>query len=182
MPLIALNAKIENAKAIKGMRGKWAVVKKTSMQSTAKFWLETIFPRHFATGNKSEYKHEQRNKFYRSVIKRLEGEGDGKTIDLILHGQSKRWLRSTARITATQNRATLYMQGPTYFANPKIGRVEKDIPAKDGKPARRISINIHRQPNKPAELTQVSDGDRRRIERHLKTDLEMRVNLALRAT
>lgn len=178
MPLIALNVGIENIREIRGMSGKWARVRKTSMESVAKWWLKERFPSHFTPGNESRYQHKPRNRFYKTVVKKLEGTGQGRFVDLTLKGTSERWLRSTATVTATSNRATVRMQGPTYFANPKIGRVEKTI--QDNGHSRVIVMNISQQPDKVAELTRVNENERGMLRRFLESDLQLRVNLALR--
>lgn len=174
MPLITLNAKLENAKAIKGMRGKWAGVKKAAMTSVAQAWLDRIFPEHFSASNRSKYQMEKRNRFYKMVVKRIEGEGEGKTTDLVLKGKSRRYLKHSARITATQERATLRMSGPSYFANPFVGLLKKEITNQQGRTYTK-EIRITRQPDKVKELTQVSSGDRRLLTAYLREEIRNRV-------
>lgn len=177
MPLIALDVKIEKKNYIwsqEFLRGKWGAIKKESMRAVAQFYLEQIFPKHFAPGNKHQYQHDPRNPFYLDIVKRIEGEGDGKRVDLILKGKSRRWLRTSAKITATANRATLTMSGPSYFANPFVGRVEKQITGKNGR-ERTITINIKKQPDKKRELQTISNQDREMLNNFVHTEIANRI-------
>lgn len=177
MPLIALDIKIEKKNYIwsqEFLRGKWSTIKKESMRALAQFYLDEIFPKHFAAGNKSQYQHDPRNPFYLDVVKRIEGEGDGKRVDLILKGKSRRWLRTSAKITATSNRATLTMSGPNYFTNPHVGSVQKQITNKDGR-ERTITINIRHQPDKKRELQTISNNDRTMLNNFVHAEIANRI-------
>lgn len=184
MPMIVLYPKLEKQHWIfsdwtKGW--KWAAIKKMSLQSVARFWLENIFPGHFTPGNQARYQMKPRSKFYKEVVKKIEGEGQGRFVDLLLKGKSKRWLRTSARITGTQERATLRMSGPAYFANPYLGRVHKEIETPSGT-RRVIDINIRSQPDKPKELTTINESDRQAMRRHFRDDVAMRIKLAVAAS
>jgi len=194
MPYIALYPEIEKQHWVFSdwVRGwKWNAIKRTSLQTVARYWLENIFPRHFTPGNDSRYQMEPRNQFYKNVVKKQEGEGQGRFVDLLLKGQSKRWLRSSARITGTPTRATLYMQGPAYFANPYIGKLRKEVVdqkynarlgvMEEGR-RRFIEINIRHQPDKPRELTTISEQDRQDMRRAFNDDLNLRIKLAVAAS
>lgn len=178
MPLIVLNAKIENQRAITGLKGQWNKVHREAMRGVPMFWMQKRFPDRFKPGNFSRYRMERRNAFYKNFVKQEEGEGDGKTAWLKLKGMSERWLRTSARVTATRNRATLYMTGPSYFSNPFIGKVEKEITIRSTGMKRQIRFNIKRQPNKPAELTTIIEADRREIQSFLEGSLARMVHLA----
>lgn len=180
MPLVAVSANVENQSAIRAafrkMGVSYAAVKADSLESAAEFWMRRFFPMHFAPGNRQRYNHEPRSRVYRSKVKEQEGQGDGKNTDLIFSGMSRRWLRSSAKITGTSNQATLRMNGPGYFANPFIGRIKKQLYTRPGEKPQFTMIDIKRQPNKVKELTQVRDDERREIGQHLQSELRRRVN------
>lgn len=183
MPLINLDVKIDKKRwffSQEWLRGKWPSIKKTSMQAVAREWMRTIFDRHFTPGNESRYQMQPRNAFYKNVVKKQEGQGQGKYVSLLLKEQSRRWLRTSATVTATQDRATLRMQGPPYFANPFIGRMKKEVTTKAGM-KRVIEINIGRQPDKVKELTTINEADRETLREFFHSDFEMRIKLAISA-
>lgn len=179
MPLIALQAKFDKPILLKQLKRELPGITKTSLEVVGRHWATEILPAHFASGNASKYQHEKRNAFYKTVVKRIEGEGAGKTVDLQLKGRSRREILFGARITATSNKATVTMPAPIYFTNPKIGKVEKTIKTKTGG-ERTITINIRHQPDKPAELTRVNDVDRRKLQRVFESDLAFRIRYAMK--
>jgi hypothetical protein len=188
MPPIVLNTKIENREAIVGMGRRWPAVIRTSLKAVARYWLEKKFPGHFTPGNEARYHHDERNKFYKRFIKPVEGEGQGKFVDLLLKGKSKRWLWTSATISGTQHHAIVRMKGPAYFANPFIGRLEKQITQTNYNArqnmmepgmTRTIIINITRQPDKVRELTEVSIADKNDLQQFLQNDIGMRARIAL---
>lgn len=152
MPIVALNVRIENKKAITGMKGKWAGVMRESISSTAQAWMDKIFQSHFEPSSRYRYQHEPRSKKYRRMKVRRGVAGD---TDLVLTGKSRRWLRAFARITnKSQRKCTLRMTAPTYFTNPPPGQ---------------------RQPDKAAELTRMTDQDRLILKVHLESEIRRRV-------
>jgi hypothetical protein len=187
MALVILNTTIENADSIKGMSRKWPGIIRASLQAVALWWFTNVFPRHFTPGNEVRYHHEPRNPFYKKVIKRMEGEGQGRYVDDLLKGKSLRWMLMSATITGTQHVATLRMKPPAYFTDPKTGRVEKQIQDETYDPRlnvmglgriRTIIINITRQPDKVREVTQFSATDKNDQQAHLESDMTMRMRIA----
>lgn len=179
MPIIILNATIQNKDAIKGMKRRWAAVLREALKGTAICWMENIFPKHFTAGNAREYHHEARSKFYKIVIKREEGIGGGKEYDDILKGRSMREMWASATVTGTQNYAMLRLKAPAYFTDPYIGKVDKEITDKRTGERRQITINITRQPDKVREVTEFSEADRNYLQEFLEGYISLKVHLAL---
>jgi len=184
MPMIQLFTEAEQqhwvfSDWVKGW--KWNAIKRTCLEAVAKYWAQTIFERHFTPGNSTRYEMEQRTGIYENVTKKIEGQGQGKWVDLLLRGKSRMWLRSSARITSAPSRAVLNMNGPSYFANPFIGRTRQEVTTKDGR-KRWIEINCRRQPNKPKELTTVNDADRESMRQRFSQEVDLRVKLAVSAS
>lgn len=179
MPLVVLNTEIKNAWVIKGIKRKWPQVLRLSMFAIARRWMEVKFPSHFTPGNETRYSHERRNPFYKRVIKIFEGEGQGKYVDDLLKGRSRRQLWTSTTITATQHRSTIRMKAPAYFTDPYIGRIEKEIPVKnDPSRMRKIIINITRQPDKVRELLEVPAKDKDDLQQYLQKRMEVLANFA----
>lgn len=166
MPAVVLGMKItSNAPGVALGRGegrRWLAQQRyETMLSTAAYWHQRIFPRHFANAAAAEYGYERRSQFYLDVIKSIKGIGRGKQKGALefLTGQSLRWMRDlNPQVTGKRN-LTLRMRPPSYFTNPFIGTIGRD--PRTGKVKR-----ITRQPDKPAEVTQVSSGDNTKMIRH----------------
>lgn len=140
-------------KGLKGGRISLRPVLKQALFDTAWMWHKRVFPGHFTSGARSEYGDgiEKRTKGYIFQRKLRKGEGLGKTVMNRFQNKSVRWMRHLVRVTGTGNKATVRMQAPAYFTHPYTGRIVLD----DGR-----TVDISRQPDKPKEVTLVSDEDR----------------------
>lgn len=167
MPLI-LNMRIEDGSQFRGLTRRWPAIVKATMEATAEHWQKTIFPRHFGPRNRSDYGFEKRNDLYLNVIKKVEGEGEGKFRDEVLKGQSRRWLQTLYQVAGTAKRTTVRATAPTYFTKPFVGSFTDP---KTGK--QRV---ITRQPDKPDEVTRFNQADRDALEefawKQLKKEIE----------
>lgn len=158
MPLIVLEAFVKNPP--RGMGKRFRAMKREALKEVAWFWHTNILERHFTPGNVSRYRMEARNRFYKEEIKKKQGEGQGRYVDLILKGRSLRWMKTFASVAGTATAATLRMKPPSYFTRPFIGTFTDP---ETGKQKR-----ITRQPDKPAELKQVNSADRAAMVRFIR--------------
>lgn len=156
--LIVLNAFL--TKPPHGMSRRYQQIKKEALQEVAWYWHSNILARHFSPGNTSRYRMKTRNKVYREEIKKTKGEGQGRYVDLLLKGRSLRWMKTFASVTTTADKATLRMKPPNYFTRPFIGSYT------DPETGRRRIIT--QQPDKPAEVKQISSDDRAALVRFIR--------------
>lgn len=172
MPLIVLNCKLENRKAIIGMKGKWGTVTKFVLQQVARAWHREKLQSHFTPGNNTRYQMKERTRFYRAIVKLRRGTGQGKYVDLMLSGRSLRALKAFSTVSGTATAATLTLKPPGYFTKPFIGSW------RDPKTGRMKTIR--QQPDKVAELKRMSPEDRRWLQRLARREMKLRVELARR--
>jgi hypothetical protein len=170
MPLVVLGVKIDRKQVPKDLRGKIPAITRQALRACAGAWHQNVLPRHFTPGNESRYRFDPRNALYMAEIKKEQGEGQGKYVKLLLKGKSQRWLRTFAHITATSHQAVLYMQGPTYFTQPFIGTTV------DPETGRQKTIT--RQPDKPREVVETNDDDRRMLHRTFNDQVTLGMHLA----
>jgi len=150
--MIILGVQIADNSGLKGMRGKIGGIQKQALHETAQLWHRTVLAGHFAPGAAAGYGYKPRSRFYLSIIKPFQGQGQGKFILLILKGMARRWLQNFVTITGTKDRQTIRMKAPGYFTRPFIGSFTDK---KSGKTKR-----ITNQPDKPAELVKIGSGDK----------------------
>jgi hypothetical protein len=155
MPLVVLNCELKHRP--RGMGRRYSRVKKEVLKEVAWHWHAKILERHFTPGNSSRYRMATRNKVYREFIKKEQGTGQGRFVDLLLRGQSLRRMRHFSSVTGTQYYATLTMNTPTYFTRPFIGTFTDPNTGR----VKRVS----RQPDKPGEVKQISNDDRAMLTR-----------------
>lgn len=167
---IILGVEVTNAREFKGLGIRWAKLKKETLQEVALHWHATQLDRHFTPGNITRYQMKRRKPFYVEQIKKKLGLGQGKWVDLLLRGQSQRWMRVFRTVSGTSNVATLRMRPPGYFGNPFVGTFQD----KRGK-----IRTISQQPDKPAEVTRLSDPDREDLRKFMATRLRERVKQVL---
>jgi hypothetical protein len=148
--LIVLEAFVTNPP--RGMGRRFAQMKREALREVAWYWHSNLLARHFTPGNSSRYRMKTRTAFYRRVIKPVAGEGQGRFVDLQLKGRSLRWMRAFATVSGNAYSSTLRMRPPGYFTRPFIGSFT------DRATGRRKTIT--QQPDKPAEVRQVSTQDR----------------------
>lgn len=140
MPLVLL-IDVQGSAALKGGKRKLARLQKQALLRTAEYWHRRLFPRHFTPGNTSRYQLQPRTRFYKEIIKKFQGQGQGRFVDLVLTGRSARAMKSLARFTSTTNRTTVRMRPPSYFTNP-------------------FATGGKQQPDKVAEVQRMSAEDR----------------------
>jgi hypothetical protein len=169
MPLVALQATLQNP--VKGLGRNFTSMRREGLRATGKFWHGELMPSHFTPGNESRYGQMPRNRVYMEEIKQDEGVGQGRFVKLQLKGKSLRWASAFPGITATSHQCVVRMTMPTYFERPKVGSWQDE----KGRTKR-----ITRQPDKAAELTRVSSGDKQKMQTYLVRDLDLRVQLWLR--
>ncbi len=170
MPLVVVNCRIERKQVPKDLRGKIPAITRAALRACAGAWHANVLPRHFTPGNESRYRFDPRNRLYMAEIKMEQGEGQGKYVKLLLKGKSQRWLKTFSSITATSHQAVLTMQGPTYFTQPFIGT---RIDPESGR-----QKTITRQPDKPREVTETNDDDRRMLQNTFRDQVALSMALA----
>lgn len=159
MPGVILGITVENRTALGvDMRRELDRIHKRMMQDVGEeFASEHIAP-HFGPANRTRFKHEKRNDLYANKIKREEGVGQGKYVDNVLSGRTRRQVLTTARVTATKNKATVRATAPTYFTKPFIGSFMKKERQANGK-VRMAQKRVTRQPDKLKELEEIDRKD-----------------------
>ena len=167
MPGVILQMTIAYDTPVRGLSRRFGALCKETLTETAAFWQREIFPKHFGPRNRSEYHYEQRNQFYLDVIKKAKGEGEGRFRDEVLSGKSQNWMRFLFKITGTAKKAVVRMNPPGYFTNPFIGSFTDPRTGKQK--------TITRQPDKPDEVTRVSEDDRRALELLSRTKLAEKI-------
>jgi hypothetical protein len=85
----------------------------------------------------------------------MKGQGEGKYRDEVLTGQSERAMRFIYKITGTAKRAVVRMSPPRYFTRPFVGSFTDPRTGKQ-----KI---VGRQPDKPDEVTRISEEDRQEL-------------------
>ena len=157
--------------SVRGIGRKMPRILRDAMLATLKFWHKDIMPLHFRHGNKQRYNYERRTNLYLNYIKPEEGEGEGKTVLLILKGRSPRDAKYRASFTATQHLGRCRMSMPPYFTHPFTGTI---VDPHTGR-----SRHISHQPNKPKELRAVTSGDRTQMIRECKKHIVAGTQAAL---
>lgn len=174
--MIILDIKTQNSTPMKkGRSRKWLRgITKRVLFDTAEHWHQTIFPKHFTSANRSRYQTAVRNRIYRERIKPRKGAGQGKFVDLLLTGKSRRYMLALPQITSTSRKATVTMKPPAYFTNPHIGSF---VDPRTGKQKR-----ITQQPDKVEEATRVSEDDKRLLREFAATRMHKYANEPLPTT
>lgn len=156
MPGLILGMKVNDKSHLRGL-GRWmAAIRKQVMTDAANFWHRSIMPRHFNSGARAAYGYKPRQEKYQK-FKLRKGSGQGRFIDLIFSGQSRRWMQEGVKVTGTQGRVTLSMRVPWYFKNPR-GKILNLRQRSKGLPAPKYSSR--EQPDKPDEVTRFNARDR----------------------
>lgn len=156
MATIILDIEIDQSQ-LRGLRRAVPRIMKRLLQDTAQEWHDSILRQHFVWTAARRYHHSPRSPFYRDVIKKRDGRGQGRYVDLWQRGKSRRYMWALYKVTGTQRRATLRMKAPIYFKHPFVGVVTDQ---KTGQQRR-----ITKQPNKPKELTAIDTADRVHLRR-----------------
>lgn len=144
MPGVILSVEVIDNSGLKLLRGQINQMKKEALQEVAAYFHEELFPSRFTPGNDSRQRHEKRNQVYKDRIKKRFGQGQGKFVDLLLSGKTKR-RTSLRKITGTSSGATLTVETPAYFRRPFVGSF------RDSKGRQK---RVDHQPDKVAELKQ----------------------------
>lgn len=108
MPAVALDIQM---KIPRGMARDFNKARKEVNREAGVFWHRTILDRHFKQSARAEYQYEPRDERYLRK-KRFIGVGQGKFMDLILSGQSRRFAQHNPTITSTSRSARVKMKLP----------------------------------------------------------------------
>jgi hypothetical protein len=156
---VVLGIEIQNRTSLGGeMKRELNRIRKMVMQDVAREFAEDHIVPHFTSANRARFSHEKRNDVYLNEIKRKNGDGQGKYVDLQLSGRSKRQVMATIRITATKDKATVRTTAPGYFAKPFVGTFMKQERQPNGK-IRQVLKRVTRQPDKVKELGTIDRKD-----------------------
>ena len=136
---------------VSDLKREFGKLRKQLLQDVAAQWHLVILPKHFTASNRSRYQHQPRTSVYLKEIKPETGRGQGRFVDQMLGGKSRRFMMAFHKISGTQTQARLTMSPPPYFANPFIG----ETTSKDGR-----KIRVTQQPDKPSEITRLDNQDR----------------------
>ena len=141
------------------LRKEMTRIRREGFRNIGEYWHQELLPDHFRPAARTEFQHMQRDREYLEA-KRIFGRGQGKVDDLVLSGKSRRFLMHAPRIKATGTGVTIRMDSPVYFRNPKHKTAG--------------------HPDKPEEVTRVSQRHRGLIARRLETVIQRRVIRELR--
>jgi len=122
------------------------------------YWFRELLPDHFKPSARSEFQHQSRTEKYLKS-KRFRGRGQGRFIDNILLGQSRRFLTHGPSIKATGTGVTIRLDAPLYFRKTPPG-----------------------QPDQVAEIIRISDRHRNLINRRFENKVRTLVDRFLRTT
>lgn len=159
--MIVLGIQIERRDVIRGLSRRHSGIVKETLQETGKFWHDNQLQKHFGPRNKSEYQFEDRTKIYSEQIKTREGVGVGKFRLEVLTGKAQRQLTYLFSISGTAKRVVVKMTPEAYFTRPFVGSFTDPKTGKQKK--------ITRQPDKPSEVTRISEQDRKELMLHAQT-------------
>lgn len=168
--MVVLGFRITDRSLLRGLGRRFGQFRKQAMLDMAAFWHREVFPRHFGSSNRSAYGFAPRKPLYLDVIKRKKGSGVGRFRDLVLTGQSQRWMQAFVKISGTAQRVTVRMFPPRYFTNPFIGTYTDP---RTGRVKR-----VTRQPDKPDEVTRFNAQDRRDLRLFVARRLQEQIDAA----
>lgn len=155
MPLIALNITMpENPFRI--AKRFVSKLQERVLDDNVHFFAQTMLPERFHPGNETRFKHARRNRVYREQIKRRAGKGQGKFVNLQLSGKAKRQATTLYKVTG-KTRKRLRLTLPTYYLKPFVGTF------RDPRTGR--TKRVTRQPDKAAELQQIDERDKARLQK-----------------
>lgn len=155
---VILGIKIENKSPLGDMRKELNRVRKEVMKDVGDEFVRNHLKPHFGPANRSRFKHEKRNDVYEKEIKKKKGQGDGKHVDNVLTGRSKRQVMASAKVTSTRDKATVRATVPGYFKKPFVGTFTRQKTDKSGK-VRSVLKRVTRQPDKVKELGEMDRKD-----------------------
>lgn len=147
MPGVILFAEISRPR---GMAGAFNKALKATLQAAGNYWHRELLPAHFGPANRARFGHAPRTRVYSESIKKREGRGQGRFVDNVLKGKSRRFMQAFATVTGTAKQATVTLKPPAYFANPYVG------PLPGGR-------RITQQPDKTVEITAVDQRDAEKV-------------------
>lgn len=142
MPGIIMTCEVLDRTPIKILKRELSRIRREALRELVMWFHEVYVPRRFSPGNDTRYQHAKRNDVYKNRIKRRRGIGQGKYVNNVLTGASRRRAMAFAKATATANQATLRVETPTYFRRPFKGTTRN---RKGG------ITTINNQPDKVAE-------------------------------
>ena len=151
MSHVILDIQTEDNSGIKLLKREINAMRKAVLKETAEWYLKTQIVPHFGPANRRRFNHANRNAVYSKEIKRRAGQGQGKFVDNVLSGKSRRQAQHLSRISATSKQATLNITVPAYFKKPFVGTFRKTVTDKRGR-TRTITKRVTQQPDKVAEL------------------------------
>ncbi len=123
---------------IKGLEKEFKAITKRTMLETGAFWHQTILPRHFTWVAHGEYHHKDRMPKWKKDKKEI-GKGEGKFLDNVMFGRTRRYTKVGPRYTATSNRCRVIFSVPAYTATPG-----HDAPEQHPKPAQELIAHTDR--------------------------------------
>lgn len=155
---VILGIKVERTAPLGEMRKELAKIRREVMRDVGNRFVSEHLKPHFGPANRQRFKHEKRNDGYLKRIKPDQGVGDGRFVDNVLTGRSKRQVMASAKVVATRDRATVRATVPGYFAKPFIGSFLRFKRDKDGRLKSKLK-QVTRQPDKVKELGTMDQKD-----------------------
>lgn len=164
MPGVILFAELRRPE---GMRGSFSKMVKDTLLETGHYWHRELLPGHFTPSNRARFHHQPRTQVYESEIKKEAGVGQGKYVDNLLKGKSRRFMLAFATVTGSSKGVTVRLKPPAYFAKPYVG------PLPGGG-------RITQQPDKPKEIAAVDPRDAESMAKFAAERLRLRIQEGFR--
>lgn len=131
---------------------------KGALLFAVKYWHDKVLPRHFYYSAHGKYRHKTRDAFWLQAKKQM-GRGQGKFIDSLFKGTSRRWLMNNPRFSSTSRLGKVRMDAPPYFVKPK-----EKVPGT--------------QPDKVAELRTITQDEKAEMAKKIHKFLIKEIKLA----
>jgi hypothetical protein len=164
--VIVLKAKLTETRPLDVARDAWRDITRDSYRAVGQYWVDNMLQRHFEPGAAERYRYQFRSRAYRIRKDRAFAAGKpmskggapviaGSNQPNVLTGYMRREMSRSIVIRGFPTRATVIMYGPNYLTT----RFYKKA-----------------QPDKPKELTTVTDGERRELAKVLEQEILNRLN------
>jgi hypothetical protein len=159
--MIILRAKLTEKRPLDVARDAWRVIMRAAYRAVGLYWVEKFLAGHFEPGAGEKYRYKIRSKAYRARKDRLRAAGQpfarggapvigGSNQPNVLTGYMRREMMRSVVVRGFPTRATVYLYGPAYLTT---------------------RFHTKAQPDKPREITTVTDAERRELAKVLEAEV-----------
>jgi hypothetical protein len=169
--MILLKAKLTERKPIDVVRDAWRIITRGAYMAVGWYWVHNYLAGHFEPGAAEKYRYQFRSRAYRRRKDRAFAAGRpmtkggapviaGSNQPNVLTGYMRREMTRNVVVRGFPTRATVILYGPSYLTTRFFKKA---------------------QPDKPKEITTVTDSERRELSKVLENELKSRIE-SYRAT